>query len=275
MRISRSACCMAKASSINRTTSKRWKPARAGPNVVNVRLRPNLLMDVQTAERRFSAGSSCGVCGTTGLDAAIARAAAIQIADTTSLEMSVLLGLPSVMRAAQAKFGDTGGIHAAGLFDLAGRLISVAEDVGRHNALDKLVGESLMQGRLPLTGRIILLSGRASFELVQKALRSGVSILAAIGAPLEPRRQSRARLRFDPGRLRTPEPFQYLRESAADQRTSPVKHRKRPLLARQSRVMPSRSARSTPKAVVPLREIITECSCVPPSAPSRRSAGRW
>jgi FdhD protein len=87
------------------------------------------------------------------------------------------------MREAQSKFGDTGGIHASALFDFTGNLLTVTEDVGRHNAFDKLVGECLMSGRLPLTQRIVLLSGRASFELVQKALRSGVSILAAIGAP--------------------------------------------------------------------------------------------
>jgi FdhD protein len=153
------------------------------PNVVNVRLRPGVQMEIQTATRRFSAGSSCGVCGTTGLDAAIARAAATRIVDTGPIELPLLLGLPERMRAAQSKFGDTGGIHAAALFDFAGNLRTVAEDVGRHNAFDKLVGECLMSGRLPLQEHIILLSGRASFELVQKALRSGVSILAAIGAP--------------------------------------------------------------------------------------------
>jgi FdhD protein len=153
------------------------------PNVVNVRLRPEVQMEMQLATRRFSAGSSCGVCGTTGLDAAIARAAATRIAATGPVDMSLLLSLPQRMREAQAKFGDTGGIHASALFDFAGNLLSIAEDVGRHNAFDKLVGESLMKGRLPLRERIILLSGRASFELVQKALRSGVPILAAIGAP--------------------------------------------------------------------------------------------
>jgi len=153
------------------------------PNVVNVRLRPEVQMEMQTATRRFSAGSSCGVCGTTGLDAAIARAAATRIADTGPIDLSLLLQLPSRMREAQAKFGDTGGIHASALFDFTGNLLTVTEDVGRHNAFDKLVGECLMSGRLPLTERIVLLSGRASFELVQKALRSGVSILAAIGAP--------------------------------------------------------------------------------------------
>jgi FdhD protein len=153
------------------------------PNVVNVRLRPEVQMEMQTATRRFSAGSSCGVCGTTGLDAAIARAAAIRIADTGPIDLSLLPGLPSRMRGAQSKFGDTGGIHASALFDFSGNLLTLAEDVGRHNAFDKLIGECLMSGRLPLTEHIVLLSGRASFELVQKALRSGVSILAAIGAP--------------------------------------------------------------------------------------------
>jgi FdhD protein len=153
------------------------------PNVVNVRLRPGVQMEMQTATRRFSAGSSCGVCGTTGLDAAIARAAAIRIADTAPIDWSLLLGLPARMRQAQSKFGDTGGIHASALFDFSGNLLTLAEDVGRHNAFDKLVGECLMSGRLPLQEHIVLLSGRASFELVQKALRSGVSILAAIGAP--------------------------------------------------------------------------------------------
>src|SRR5580704_7326730 len=153
------------------------------PNVVNVRLRPEVQMEMQTATRRFSAGSSCGVCGTTGLDAAIARAAAIRIADTGPIDRSLLLALPSRMREAQSKFGDTGGIHASALFDFRGNLLTLAEDVGRHNAFDKLVGECLMSGRLPLTEHIVLLSGRASFELVQKALRSGVSILAAVGAP--------------------------------------------------------------------------------------------
>jgi FdhD protein len=153
------------------------------PNVVNVRLRPEVQMEMQTATRRFSAGSSCGVCGTTGLDAAIARAAAIRIAETGPIDLSLLLALPARMREAQSKFGDTGGIHASALFDFAGNLKTVAEDVGRHNAFDKLVGECLMSGRLPLQEHIVLLSGRASFELVQKALRAGVSILAAIGAP--------------------------------------------------------------------------------------------
>ncbi|HME40954.1 MAG TPA: formate dehydrogenase accessory sulfurtransferase FdhD [Steroidobacteraceae bacterium] len=153
------------------------------PNVVNVRLQPHVEIALQTPARRFSAGSSCGVCGTTGLDAAIARAAATRIPATQPIPLSVLLRLPNRMRTSQSRFGDTGGIHAAAVFDSSGTLLNLAEDVGRHNAFDKLVGMSLMSGDLPLTDRIVLLSGRASFELVQKALRAGVAVLAAIGAP--------------------------------------------------------------------------------------------
>jgi FdhD protein len=153
------------------------------PNVVHVRLNPRVPMEMQMATRRFSAGSSCGVCGTTGLDAAIARAASTRIADTGPIELQLLMRLPDLMRAGQSRFGDTGGIHAAALFDFSGNLITLAEDVGRHNAVDKLVGENLLAGRLPFREHIIVLSGRASFELVQKALRSGIAVLAAIGAP--------------------------------------------------------------------------------------------
>jgi FdhD protein len=153
------------------------------PNVVNVRLHSSVQIALQAPARRFSAGSSCGVCGTTGLDAAIARAAATRIPMSGSLPLSVVLDLPERMRAAQSKFADTGGIHAAAVFDFSGALLNLAEDVGRHNAFDKLVGMNLLSGQLPLTDRIVLLSGRASFELVQKALRAGVGVLAAIGAP--------------------------------------------------------------------------------------------
>jgi FdhD protein len=153
------------------------------PNVVNVRLKSTVTLETQLSPRRFSAGSSCGVCGTTSLDAAIARAAATRIDAAGQVDLGVLLRLPQVMRESQARFGDTGGIHASALFDRDGTLRSIAEDVGRHNAFDKLVGESLLAGRLPFSDQVVLLSGRASFELVQKALRAGASVLAAIGAP--------------------------------------------------------------------------------------------
>jgi FdhD protein len=153
------------------------------PNVVNVRLKSTVTLETQLSPRRFSAGSSCGVCGTTSLDAAIARAAATRIDATGQVDLGVLLRLPQLMRESQARFGDTGGIHASALFDRDGTLRNLTEDVGRHNAFDKLVGENLLAGRLPLADHVVLLSGRASFELVQKALRAGVSVLAAIGAP--------------------------------------------------------------------------------------------
>jgi FdhD protein len=153
------------------------------PNVVNVRLHPSVVVELRPQTRRFSAGSSCGVCGTTGLDAAIARAAATRLPESRPVALSVLLGLPDSMRLSQVKFDATGGIHAAAIFDVAGNLLTVAEDVGRHNAFDKLIGMSLLSGHLPLTDRIVVLSGRASFELMQKALRAGVGVLAAIGAP--------------------------------------------------------------------------------------------
>ncbi len=153
------------------------------PNVVNVRLHASVEIASQAPARRFSAGSSCGVCGTTGLDAAIARAAATRIPITGSVPLPVLFQLPNRMRASQSRFADTGGIHAAAVFDYSGTLQNLAEDVGRHNAFDKLVGMTLLAGKLPLDRSIVLLSGRASFELVQKALRAGVSVLAAIGAP--------------------------------------------------------------------------------------------
>ena len=153
------------------------------PNVVNVRLRDSVEVTLQAPAHRFSAGSSCGVCGATGLDAAILRAAATHIANIGSMDLALLLTLPKVMRASQSKFGDTGGIHAAAIFDFAGNMLHTAEDVGRHNALDKLVGMNLLAGTLPLTDRIVLLSGRASFELTQKAIRAGAAIVASIGAP--------------------------------------------------------------------------------------------
>jgi FdhD protein len=152
-------------------------------NVVNVRLQPHATLAVLPPPRRYSAGSSCGVCGTTSFDAVIERAAASRVSGTGVVGHAVLMDLPARMRAAQSAFAQTGGIHAAGLYALDGTALGLAEDIGRHNALDKLIGESLRKGLLPLADRLVLLSGRASFELVQKAIRAGVSIVAAIGAP--------------------------------------------------------------------------------------------
>ncbi len=133
------------------------------------------------AERHFVATASCGICGKASLDEVEVRCDPIPAGPV--VEPSVLLALPVRLREAQAVFEATGGLHAAGLFDASGSLLVLREDVGRHNALDKLVGSQLLAGALPLHDRIVLVSGRASFELVQKAAVAGVPILAAVSAP--------------------------------------------------------------------------------------------
>lgn len=154
-------------------------------NVVTVTLRAGLAVDLAPLERHFTVSSACGVCGKAGIDQLSARgvapvddgARAMRVAPT------LLYALPDRLRAAQDTFDATGGLHAAGLFDGDGTLCAVREDVGRHNALDKLVGWALAGGRTPLGGHIVLVSGRASYELVQKCAVAGVSVLAAVGAP--------------------------------------------------------------------------------------------
>jgi FdhD protein len=135
----------------------------------------------RVAERHFVATASCGICGKATLDGVAVRCAPIP--DGPMVEPATLLALPGALRAAQAVFEATGGLHAAALFDPGGALVAVREDVGRHNALDKLIGGQLLAGRLPLHDRIVLVSGRASFELVQKAAVAGVPVLAAVSAP--------------------------------------------------------------------------------------------
>jgi FdhD protein len=135
----------------------------------------------RVAERHFVATASCGICGKASLDEVEVRCAPIP--DGPRVAPDVLTGLPAALREAQAVFEVTGGLHAAGLFAADGRLIALREDVGRHNALDKLIGSQLLAAALPLHDRIVLVSGRASFELVQKAAVAGVPILAAVSAP--------------------------------------------------------------------------------------------
>jgi FdhD protein len=150
-----------------------------GCNVVQVVLsRP---FDSSVLKRNFFATSSCGVCGKATLDQIAVRCPAVGPGPTVG--RSILVGLPRAMREAQTVFDRTGGLHAAGLFDATGRLISVREDVGRHNAVDKLVGRALLDGELPLAGRILLVSGRTSFEILQKAAVAGVPIVCAVSAP--------------------------------------------------------------------------------------------
>jgi FdhD protein len=135
----------------------------------------------RVAQRHFVATASCGICGKATLDEIEVRCAPIP--DGPRVEAAILLGLPRTLREAQAVFEATGGLHAAGLFHADGRLEALREDVGRHNALDKLIGSQALAGVLPLHDRIVLVSGRASFELVQKAAVAGVPILAAVSAP--------------------------------------------------------------------------------------------
>jgi FdhD protein len=133
------------------------------------------------ASRNFVATASCGICGKASLDQVEVRCAPIPDGPIVMPEM--LLALPERLREGQAVFGATGGLHAAGLFDPDGTLVALREDIGRHNALDKLVGSRLLAGELPLNDRVLLVSGRASFELVQKAAVAGIPLLAAISAP--------------------------------------------------------------------------------------------
>lgn len=134
------------------------------------------------AQRRVTTTSACGICGTTSIDD-VRKSSPPRPPDPTSVELSVLLGLPEALRAEQSVFARTGGVHAAGVFDRQGRLLCLREDVGRHNAVDKVIGWALREGRLPLAGTVLQVSGRASFELVQKAHLGGIPILAAVGAP--------------------------------------------------------------------------------------------
>ena len=151
-------------------------------NTVRVEARPGVPIDVRRLERHFYTASSCGVCGKTSLEA-LEAGRAISVAPGPVVSAATIHALPDALRAAQAVFDRTGGLHAAALFDAAGTLVCLREDVGRHNALDKLIGAQLRAGALPLREHILLFSGRASFELVQKSLVAGVPILAAVGAP--------------------------------------------------------------------------------------------
>ncbi|MBT2530289.1 formate dehydrogenase accessory sulfurtransferase FdhD [Streptomyces sp. ISL-99] len=153
-------------------------------NVVDVKLAPGVPVPDITLERNVYTTSSCGLCGKASLDA-VRTAARFPIADTPPVRLTpeLLAGLPDRLRAAQQVFDRTGGLHAAALFSEAGELLDVREDVGRHNAVDKLVGRALRDGRLPLARAVLLVSGRASFELAQKAVMAGIPVLAAVSAP--------------------------------------------------------------------------------------------
>jgi FdhD protein len=138
---------------------------------------------LRPAARNFLATSACGVCGKDSIEAIRVRSAFDVAADRVQVSPAVLAGLPDRLRKAQRVFRSTGGLHAAGLFSADGTLLALREDVGRHNAVDKLAGWALRSGLLPLAGHILLVSGRASFELAQKAVMMGVPVLAAVSAP--------------------------------------------------------------------------------------------
>lgn len=153
-------------------------------NVLDVTLAPGVAVPDPEAARRFYTTSSCGVCGKTSIDA-VETASSYDVApDEVVVDSAWIAELPELLRAQQAAFNKTGGLHAAALFDAAsGQLLVLREDVGRHNAVDKVVGWALLQGRLPLRGVVLQVSGRASFELVQKAVMAGIPVLTAVSAP--------------------------------------------------------------------------------------------
>jgi FdhD protein len=148
-------------------------------NVVTVTLARPFAHD--RLHRNFFATSSCGICGKAALDDVEVRCA--PVADGPSVSVETLLALPERLRERQRVFARTGGLHAAGLFTPEGELVILREDVGRHNAVDKIIGEQVLAGRVPLTGHVLQVSGRASFEIVQKAAVAGIPIVSAVSAP--------------------------------------------------------------------------------------------
>ena len=156
--------------------------ARPDDNVVNISLRDPARFDAAKLSRHVFSSSSCGICGKATIASALQQFPPIE-ETTATIKVSQVLGLPQKLAAAQETFQRTGGLHACALFEQAGELLLLREDVGRHNALDKLIGHELLGRRLPLGNCTLLLSGRVSFEMTQKALAAGIAIIAAISAP--------------------------------------------------------------------------------------------
>lgn len=157
------------------------------PSILTVELNEGISFDLEALERNFLSTSSCGICGRTSVTTKIATTRSHALNTPAKLPVvrpSTILSLPERLHQAQTLFQHTGGIHASGLFDLEGRLIFAMEDVGRHNAMDKLIGQALRSDTtFPLSDSIVLFSGRVSYELVQKAIAAGIPIIAAVGAP--------------------------------------------------------------------------------------------
>jgi len=152
-------------------------------NVIRVSLKADVAPNLNNTERNFYTTSSCGVCGKASINAIRTVGTFDNRKDQNTVEASLLYQLPDLLAHHQHIFTATGGLHASALFSLSGELLLMREDVGRHNALDKLIGAALAQNMLPLNKHVLLLSGRASFELVQKAAMAGITIIAAVGAP--------------------------------------------------------------------------------------------
>ena len=150
-------------------------------NVVRVELKPDVKIDFEKLQRHFYTSSSCGVCGKASIDSV--HVVCEKLNSDLKIKKEVVHQLPKTLRKAQAVFEYTGGLHAVGLFNAEGKLILLREDVGRHNALDKLIGAMFFKQEMPLSNYVLIVSGRASFELVQKAAVGGISIFAAVGAP--------------------------------------------------------------------------------------------
>ena len=152
-------------------------------NTVRVDLRSDIEIDFKRLERHFYTSSSCGVCGKTSIEALQTGVCSLAEHSSPVFASETIHRLPEVLRNSQNVFDRTGGLHAAALFNASGEMESLREDVGRHNAVDKLVGSQFLAGKTPVSDKLLLVSGRASFELVQKALMAGIPILAAVGAP--------------------------------------------------------------------------------------------
>jgi FdhD protein len=151
-------------------------------NIVNVELRDGLIPDLQPLERHFYTSSACGVCGKASLEALRLRGCPV-IPSGPTVTPEIVYSLPDKLRAAQGIFTATGGLHAAAIFDTQGNLLNLWEDVGRHNALDKLIGTAFLSDELPLNNCIVLVSGRSSFEILQKSTTAGVPIVCSVSAP--------------------------------------------------------------------------------------------
>lgn len=157
--------------------------AAAPSNVLLAELRPDVQVSEQLLSRHFYTTSSCGICGKASIDLVNLHTCFSLLPKEPVVPAEILHQLPQVLAGQQDVFSHTGGLHAAGLFDARGRLLLLREDVGRHNAVDKLIGAALQQGQVPLSQHLLLVSGRAGFELGQKALMAGIPMLAAVGAP--------------------------------------------------------------------------------------------